>query len=164
MPKLNDLQTILLSSASRRDEGSLYPLPTGVGAGPRVASALASLLKAGLVEERETSDLALAHRQDGDCNMGVFVTAAGLTAIGIEPAGDAQTAPEPARALRISKRDNVVALLSRAEGATLAELIAATGWLPHTTRAALTGLRKQGQAIERGKRGETTCYYIAAVA
>ena len=30
---------------------------------------------------------------------------------------------------------------------TLAELIAATGWLPHTTRAALTGLRKRGYAV-----------------
>jgi hypothetical protein len=28
-------------------------------------------------------------------------------------------------------------------------LVAATGWLPHTTRAALTGLRKRGYAIER---------------
>ena len=28
-----------------------------------------------------------------------------------------------------------------------AELVAATGWLPHTTRAALTGLRKRGYAV-----------------
>jgi hypothetical protein len=40
-----------------------------------------------------------------------------------------------------------------AEGATLDELIKATDWLPHTTRAALTGLRKRGYAIER-TRGE----------
>jgi len=33
------------------------------------------------------------------------------------------------------------------DGATLAELVAATGWLPHTTRAALTGLRKRGYAV-----------------
>jgi Protein of unknown function (DUF3489) len=30
---------------------------------------------------------------------------------------------------------------------TLAELIANTGWLPHTARAALTGLRKRGYAV-----------------
>jgi hypothetical protein len=36
----------------------------------------------------------------------------------------------------------VIALLQQEQGATLAELIATTGWLPHTTRAALTGLRK----------------------
>jgi len=41
----------------------------------------------------------------------------------------------------------VIALLERPGGATLAELVAATGWLPHTTRAALTGLRKRGYAV-----------------
>ena len=43
---------------------------------------------------------------------------------------------------RLTKTATVVALLGSDGGATLAELIAATGWLPHTTRAALTGLRK----------------------
>ena len=59
-----------------------------------------------------------------------------------------------------SKSAAVVALLERESGATLAELIGATGWLPHTTRAALTGLRKKGHVIERSKRGEETCYRI----
>ena len=34
--------------------------------------------------------------------------------------------------------------MKRAKGATLDELIEATDWLPHTTRAALTGLRNAG--------------------
>ena len=46
-----------------------------------------------------------------------------------------------------SKLARVVALLERGRGATIAELIAATGWLAHTTRAALTGLRKRGYAV-----------------
>ena len=41
-----------------------------------------------------------------------------------------------------SKSAAVIALLQREQGATLAEMIEATGWLPHTTRAALTGLKK----------------------
>ena len=49
-------------------------------------------------------------------------------------------------------------------GATLAELVEATGWLPHTTRAALTGFRKKGHVIERSKRSDVTCYRIAAAA
>ena len=48
-----------------------------------------------------------------------------------------------------SKQALVLALLARAEGASLAELVAATGWLAHTTRAALTGLRKKGFCLER---------------
>ena len=46
-----------------------------------------------------------------------------------------------------SKLARVIALLERDHGATIAELIAATGWLAHTTRAALTGLRKRGYAV-----------------
>ena len=61
-----------------------------------------------------------------------------------------------------TKSAAVVALLSREDGATLDEMIAATGWLPHTTRAALTGLKKKGHVIVRGKRGAMTCYRIAA--
>ena len=55
-------------------------------------------------------------------------------------------------------------MLQRTDGATLSELIAATGWLPHTTRAALTGLRKKGHAIDKSKRDGATCYRIASVA
>ena len=78
------------------------------------------------------------------------------------PSEDQPVAPEPARTL--SKIGQVLALLRRAEGATLAELIAATGWLPHTTRAALSGLRKKQHAIVKTQRGEATCYRIGDAA
>jgi Protein of unknown function (DUF3489) len=62
-----------------------------------------------------------------------------------------------------SKLALIVDLLERSEGATDAKLIEVTGWLPHTTRAALTGLRKRGYAVarERVGRGESI-YRIAA--
>jgi hypothetical protein len=41
--------------------------------------------------------------------------------------------------------------LKQQGGVTIDELAKATGWLPHTTRAALTGLRKRGVCIERIK-------------
>ena len=43
--------------------------------------------------------------------------------------------------------------------ATLAELIAVTGWLPHTTRAALTGLRHKGFVLDKSKREDGTTVY-----
>jgi len=43
----------------------------------------------------------------------------------------------------------VIEHLQRADGATIIDLTEATGWLPHTTRAALTGLRKRGYAVIR---------------
>lgn len=73
-----------------------------------------------------------------------------------EPAPKPQPAPSTP-----SKIAQVLALLRRSEGATLAELVEATGWLPHTTRAALTGLRKKGHVLAKFKRGEVTCYRIA---
>jgi hypothetical protein len=72
-------------------------------------------------------------------------------------------APAPAPA-RTTKIDAVISLLRREEGATLGELVEATGWLPHTTRAALTGLRKKGHTIEKTKRGDVTCYRIVEAA
>ena len=57
---------------------------------------------------------------------------------------DGGAAPIPISPRNGTKVAEVIALLQRGDGATLAELVAATGWLPHTTRAALTGLRKRG--------------------
>jgi len=59
-----------------------------------------------------------------------------------------------------SKLASVIGLLVRPDGASLDELIAATDWLPHTTRAALTGLRKRGYAIERRRVDGKTRYGI----
>ncbi len=52
-------------------------------------------------------------------------------------------------------------LLSRAKGATLVEMTQATGWLPHSARAFMTGLRKNGLDLVRECRtsGET-CWRI----
>ena len=48
-----------------------------------------------------------------------------------------------------SKLARVIDLVERSNGAILSDMTEATGWLPHTTRAALTGLRKRGYAIAR---------------
>jgi hypothetical protein len=58
---------------------------------------------------------------------------------------------------RETKQALVLGLLQRKQGASLAELVAATSWLPHTTRAALTRLRQGGHDLHKEKRdtGET---------
>jgi len=70
-----------------------------------------------------------------------------------------QTTPS---APRISKASQVAALLTRDEGATLEQLIEATGWLPHTTRAALTGLKKKGYTISSDKLDGVRTYRAVA--
>jgi hypothetical protein len=79
------------------------------------------------------------------------MSAAAVTAL--QP-GDAPAKPQ-------TKAAQVEALLSRDGGASLGDLCKTTGWLPHTARAFLTGLRKKGRAIERIKLDGETRYVIA---
>ena len=48
-----------------------------------------------------------------------------------------------------SKTAQLIGLLQKRGGATIETLTGNLGWLPHTTRAAITGLRKRGFSIER---------------
>lgn len=69
----------------------------------------------------------------------------------IVAAGDRQTASVEPADKPLSKQQKLAGLLVRDEGATLDQMVAATGWLPHTTRAALTGLKKKGYALSSDK-------------
>lgn len=71
-----------------------------------------------------------------------------------------KSANEPSSKPRGTKIGQVIALLERETGARLNEMTKATGWQPHTTRAALTGLRKKGHTIERGTIDGATRYRL----
>ncbi|MBK9010169.1 DUF3489 domain-containing protein [Novosphingobium sp.] len=69
----------------------------------------------------------------------------------------------PSAAKPQSKGALVEDLLQQSGGAAIEDLCLATGWLPHTCRAFLTGLRKKGRPLERSKREDgVTIYRIAA--
>ncbi|MEH3098712.1 DUF3489 domain-containing protein [Sphingomonas adhaesiva] len=167
---LTDTQSLLLAHAARNEAGSLYPLPSTLTSAAGAARSIVALVKRGLAEEREIMDAGHIARTDVDIRHGVFATAAGLAAIGVssgadeDVVGEGVAPPPPAPAPRTTKTDTVLSLLQRDDGATLADLIAATGWLPHTTRAALTGLRHKGHQIERFKHDGVKTYRIAGAA
>ena len=50
-----------------------------------------------------------------------------------------------------TKRAKLIAMLERPEGTSVAEIGQRLGWLPHTVRAAITGLRKTGREVTRSK-------------
>jgi len=79
--------------------------------------------------------------------------------------GSADTLPDSSApaAKAESKTSRVIALLQRQQGANLNELVAETGWQPHTTRAALTGLRKKGHVINSEKVDGARRYYAEVV-
>lgn len=63
----------------------------------------------------------------------------------------------------LSKTAQVLSLLSRPEGATLQQMVEATGWLPHTTRASLTGLKKKGHEVISVKADGVRTYRVIPV-
>jgi hypothetical protein len=178
---LTDTQLVLLSSASRRED-HLVTLPPKLkgGAAKKVVEKLLGL---GLVNEVSVRRDQPAWRMDeNDRSIGLKITRAGLKALGIEPQaneadGAEAAAKKPlhklagkrrARAATASdegpragsKQALLISLLSRAKGATLDDLVEATGWLPHTTRAALTGLRKKGRELSRSKNASGQTVYL----
>jgi hypothetical protein len=71
----------------------------------------------------------------------------------------AKKAVSKPKADRTNKKAEVIAMMKRAKGATLAEIVEATGWQPHTVRGFVSILgSKGGQKIESSKNaaGERT--------
>jgi DNA-binding MarR family transcriptional regulator len=174
--KLSDLHYVLLAAAANRESGSLLP-PSASVTSPRasITKAIRTLIGRGLAGEVDTSEATAVWREEGERKIGVVITDAGRAAIAVadgkpvEPPPAPQPDPLPptpdAAATRpATKQALVIKMLQRKQGANLAELVEATGWLPHTTRAALTGLRKKGHAIITDKSGEVTRYQIGQVA
>jgi Protein of unknown function (DUF3489) len=184
-------QLAILSEASqRRDRCLIAPKTLKGAAAEKIA---AKLLKAGLVREiKAKSGMEAWRRDEGTGQAYSLITDAGLKAIAADErdsrstpdtdvSANANEAPSKARiaaniaasALAPStataprqgtKISHVIELLQRAQAAKLEELIAATGWLPHTARAALTGLRHRGYEVrlERGENGRASVYRALA--
>ena len=66
----------------------------------------------------------------------------------VAPARSPALSVEPPPTRGMTKQALIIGLLQREGGATLADLMAATGWLAHTTRAALTRLRQAGHVLD----------------
>jgi hypothetical protein len=76
----------------------------------------------------------------------------------IMPPGPKPTSTS-AEASSRSKRALLIDRLSQPEGTRIDDLTRELGWLPHTVRAALTGLRRKGYLVAREKReGQASIY------
>lgn len=62
----------------------------------------------------------------------------------------------------LTKRDRLQARLEQGDGASLKQLEQEFGWLPHTVRAAISGLRKAGHEVQRGVGDTSSVYRIVA--
>ena len=66
---------------------------------------------------------------------------------------------------RTTKKAQLISILSKDTGADVAGISKKFGWLPHTTRAALSRLRKVGYPISSAKSGpgQPTKYRITSI-
>ena len=85
--RLNDLQLILLSTASQRDDGSLLPPPDSIGERtPAVDKAIKSLLRRGLAAKPDASDISDLWPADKNQLIDVQITAAAGVALNVRRA------------------------------------------------------------------------------
>jgi hypothetical protein len=162
MPKLTDSQSMVLSKAAAREDGvAVVPRGMNKAAAAKVGS---SLVARKLMREIRSKPEMSIWREENGRNVSLVITRTGRDAIGVEndtaesdrssakktgvaaasERGSIDGAPRPG-----SKQALIVEMLSKDHGASLDTMVEATGWLPHSTRAALTGLRKRGYAVER---------------
>ncbi|MEX2616005.1 MAG: DUF3489 domain-containing protein [Alphaproteobacteria bacterium] len=156
MPKLTDTQSVILNAAAQSDDGAVLPLPATLTANKGAATiSLRSMIKSGLIAEQPAGpDDTVWHEADDGTRWALVVTDAGLTAIGINPAercddsnpetkipGETTEAPGAVRAG--TKQALLVDLLTRPSGATIAEVVAATGWQAHSVRGTISGTLKK---------------------
>ena len=161
----SDTQSLILSRAATRPGNLALPLPEGlVGAAAKMV--VGKMIARGWLKEAE-ANLRRGEpmwRETGDGHGTTLIaTEAGLEVIGIEPVvASAVTSARKARpkqaaepapddtdtakpvAIRAgTKQAQIIAMLQRPEGATVAEIVAATSWQAHTARGAISGALKK---------------------
>lgn len=172
MTKLSDTQTIILSRAAQNEDRIALPLPDSLRGGA-AAKVVSAMLTKGFLEEVD-ADMRKGEphwRETGDCHgVTLIATDAGLAAIGIEPedantapagatdaptdtpAPDTPTEPDSAPKARTpregTKQATLIAMLREPDGATIEEIMAATGWQSHTVRGAMSGALKKKLGLE----------------
>jgi hypothetical protein len=162
MTKPTETQTIILSAGAQRPDNIALPLRKGLH-GAAAKKVITMMIGRGWLEEVD-ADLRKSEplwRETGDGHgTTLVITDAGLLAIGIVKtvaairARAAQTPmPKPPIPRAGTKQAMLISLLQRPEGASMDQIVTATGWQAHTARGAMSGAfgKKLGLVVTSAK-------------
>jgi hypothetical protein len=155
-------QSLILSRAATRPGNLALPLPDGLH-GAAAKMVVGKMIARGWLEEVDANPRRgePLWRETGDGHGTTLIaTGAGLEAIGVAPveasavAGTRNAKPQPEPMLSPdtsapipgrggTKQSAIIAMLQRPEGATIAEIVAATGWQAHSARGMISGALKK---------------------
>lgn len=165
--KLTETQTTVLNQAAYRPDGNIEPLPPTLRGGAR-AKVIEGLLARDLITRVQHTDHVEYHLTDaGYAAVGRSRPKADPEMEAAVTAAEAQWqggAGKPRRTRENSKQAQVIEMLRRPEGATVSQIMAATGWLAHTVRGTFAGAFKKKLSLtitsEKSEGGERV-YRIA---
>lgn len=176
MPNLTKTQSLILTTGAQRADNIAMPLPEGLH-GAAAKKVVTMMIVRGWLEEvdADTRKGEPLWRETGDGHgTTLVVTDAGLLAVGIEPVvvktmaavrehAAAATMPKTSTPRTGTKQAQIIALLQRPEGASIAEIVAVTGWLAHSVRGLISGSlkKKLGLPVSSEKQdGRGTVYKL----
>jgi hypothetical protein len=170
MPQLSDSQLVVLTAACQRPDRCVFPV-TAKLKGNAAGNVLKSLLKKELIKEvRAKRDDTVWRHDEKRGRMTLVATKTAFAALGIDPRDEVEDArsdgddeaptnvkAEPnarpktpkskeAKAPQTrdgSKQAQLIAMLRRAKGASIDEVVEALEWQPHTVRGAIAGALKK---------------------
>ncbi len=145
--QLSDAQAFILSTACAREDGAIFPVTASLKGGA-VGNVCKSLLTRGLIEEIAATDLNTVWRHDEERGpITLRATPLAYSTLGItdEQSGTppAETPTSAVQRRKGTKQETVIEMLRAEGGATIDEIVAATGWQPHTVRGAMSGALKK---------------------
>ncbi|WP_295509517.1 DUF3489 domain-containing protein [uncultured Sulfitobacter sp.] len=177
MPNLTITQSLILTTGAQRADNIAMPLPEGLH-GAAAKKVVTMMIDRGWLKEVDTNTRKGEPfwRETGDGHgTTLVVTDAGLLAVGIEPVvvktmaavrqhAAAAPAPKTPMIRANTKQAQIIALLQRPEGASIAEIVAVTGWLAHSVRGLISGglKKKLGLPVTSEKQdGRGTVYSLS---
>jgi hypothetical protein len=157
MSKLTDTQTRILTAGAQRPGYLAIPLPKGLH-GAAAKKVVGMLMDRELIQEvdaniRKGEPL---WRETGDGHgTTLVVTKAGLATVGAKPVAvktkarvrkalkTPNTTAAPKTQRKVTKQARLIAMLEAPDGASIAEIVVATGWQAHTIRGVISGVLKK---------------------